>query len=90
MSPVTTARRIKIATPTCAVCGKAGEVEVIEAQYNSWKDGVLIQRAMPNLSEDEREMLITGIHGECWDKLFDADEEDSIVVITDDDPGTIA
>ena len=30
-------------------------------QYDSWQGGELIQKAMPNLTADEREFLTTGI-----------------------------
>jgi len=35
-------------------------------QYDAWKGGELIQNAMPNLSADEREFLMTGITPEEW------------------------
>ena len=35
----------------------------------------LIQNAMPNLSADDRELLISGICGPCFDKMFPPEEE---------------
>jgi len=58
----------------CPFCGHAHEVEVNEADYLDWQDGVLAQDAFPYLSADEREMLISGIDSECWEKMFGGEE----------------
>ena len=36
------------------------EIEITEEQYLSWQNGELIQDAMPNLSDDDREFIISG------------------------------
>lgn len=59
----------------CPFCGRGNEVEVNEADYWNWDDGMLAQDAFPYLSADEREMLISGICPTCWDKMFGSDEE---------------
>ena len=46
------------------------EIEVTQEQLSSWERGVLIQNAMPNLSADEREFIMTGITPEEWDSAF--------------------
>ncbi len=46
------------------------EIEVTQEQLSSWESGVLIQNAMPNLSADEREFIMTGITPEEWDSAF--------------------
>ena len=43
------------------------DIDVTAEQIAAWKGGELIQRAMPHLSPDEREFLMTGIFGEEWD-----------------------
>ena len=58
----------------CPFCGRGNEVEVNEADYWDWDDGELAQDAFPYLSADEREMLITGICGDCLDKMFGGEE----------------
>lgn len=45
-------------------------------QIANWKTGTLIQRAMPNLSADQRELLISHTCGKCWDRMFKVDDED--------------
>ena len=46
------------------------DLPVTEEQFAAWKSGTLIQRAMPNLSADEREFIMTGITDEEWDDTF--------------------
>jgi len=36
-------------------------------QLNAWKNGVLIQKAFPDLSPEDREFIMTGITPEEWD-----------------------
>lgn len=45
-------------------------IDVTQAQLDAWKSGTLIQDAMPNLSADEREFIMTGITAEEWEELF--------------------
>lgn len=46
------------------------EIAVTQTQLDEWASGVLIQNAMPHLSPDEREFIMTGITPEEWDKAF--------------------
>ena len=55
---------------TCPVCGTSHDVDVPYQGYMNWRNGMLIQQAMPELSATLREMLITGICGTCWDRSF--------------------
>jgi hypothetical protein len=41
-----------------------------EEQLTAWEDGVLIQDAFPDLSDDDREFIMTGITPEEWDAAF--------------------
>lgn len=50
-------------------CGKQFLIAVPESEYANWKDGMLIQDAMPSLSQDERKLLISGTCPECWAQL---------------------
>ena len=43
---------------------------ISQEQFDSWQKGALIQNAMPHLSEDDREFLMTGITKESWDSMF--------------------
>jgi hypothetical protein len=50
------------------------DLPITEAQYDAWRSGVLIQKAMPNLTESQREFILTGMTDDEWDELF-ADED---------------
>ncbi len=51
---------------TCPFCGTKSVVIVNEKQYAEWENGKLIQDAFPDLSADDREILLTGICPRCW------------------------
>lgn len=46
------------------------DLPITEEQLSAWKDGTLIQDAMPKLSADEREFIMTGVTAEEWDNEF--------------------
>jgi hypothetical protein len=48
---------------------------VPEEGFHNWQGGELIQNALPELTADERELLISGTCPSCWDRMFgDYDE----------------
>lgn len=51
----------------CPFCGNINSVELEESQWWNWQLGQHIQDAAPDLSPEEREMLISGICPKCWD-----------------------
>lgn len=51
------------------------DISVTEEQLTSWNNGVLIQSAMPNISADDREFIMTGITPEEWNETFSDEEE---------------
>lgn len=55
-------------TKTSMLSGKTRELDipVTEEQLKLWKSGVLIQDAMPNLDQDQREFIMTGSTPEDW------------------------
>ena len=46
------------------------DLPVTQEQLDAWKGGELIQRAMPHLTADEREFLMTGITAHEWEEMF--------------------
>lgn len=48
------------------------DIDVTDVQIERWKSGTLIQNAMPNLSADEREFIMTGITPEEWQATFES------------------
>ena len=57
----------RISPITSAV--KTLELDITMDQYSRWRGGELIQNAMPNLSADDREYIMTGMTPEDWAKL---------------------
>lgn len=53
------------------------DLDVTKEEFENWQNGMLIQDAMPRLSVDEREFLMTGLIGEEWDKFMDLIEKES-------------
>lgn len=62
-------------TPMCMGCGKNSIIRAHWFQFVAWERGMLIQDAFPELNPAERELLKTGTHPECWDKMFSEEEE---------------
>jgi hypothetical protein len=60
---------VEVKTPVCIICGRFETMFVPTIGYNDWRAGANIQSALPMLSADDREMLITGTHKECWNKM---------------------
>ena len=52
------------------------EIDVTQEQMNRWQNGVLIQHAMPHLSANDREFLMTGVTPEEWDDALIEEEND--------------
>jgi hypothetical protein len=46
------------------------DIDVTLEQMASWEQGELVQNAMPNLSADEREFIMTGITPTEWNEMF--------------------
>jgi hypothetical protein len=36
----------------------------------NYKNGMLLQKALPELSADKRELIKSAICGSCWDEMF--------------------
>ena len=54
----------------CMRCGEEVEMMIHKEDVERWKSGTLIQDAMPYLSADEREILISGTCGPCFDNMY--------------------
>ena len=46
------------------------ELPITNQQYRDWENGMVIQKAIPNLTPDEREFIMTGVTKEEWDKYI--------------------
>lgn len=45
------------------------DINVTEEQLNNWANGMLIQRAMPNVSIDDREFIMNGMTKEDYEEM---------------------
>ena len=61
----------------CPMCSAETKIEVSVAGHKKWVDGAYIQDALPELSANEREALITGICSSCWTDMFGEEENDN-------------
>ena len=43
---------------------------ITEEQYTAWEQGTLVQDAMPHLTPDDREFVMSGITPEEWAETF--------------------
>lgn len=66
---------IEYRTKACPQCGKSSIVRAKWHQFVSWRNGMLIQDAFPELSKEDRELVKTGIHPECWEKFLPEEED---------------
>lgn len=59
----------------CPFCAELSHVTVPAQGLWDWEHGEFVQRAFPTLTATEREQVMTGTHGECWDKFMKDPEE---------------
>lgn len=72
-------RTMRVDTPKCPHCSKRGQVTVSVQGYMKWTiRGVHIQDALPELSADEREQMLTGTHPACWAEMMGPEPEDGL------------
>jgi hypothetical protein len=60
----------------CAYCLEVHTFGCSTSGVVAWQAGELIQNALPELSADQRELIISGTCGDCWDEMFPEDSED--------------
>ena len=68
----------------CRECNRRYTLMVNLEDYKDWQWGEprvntelakkTIQRVMPYLTADERELMISGVCGECYDKLWEVEQ----------------
>lgn len=57
-------------------CGSLHTMSTTVSGFESWRAGQLIQRAMPELDDAQRELLISGYCPDCWTNPFNPNTED--------------
>ena len=59
----------------CRECKGKHSYTVKEEDWANWIGGELIQRCFTTLDENDRELFISGMCGDCFDKLFEVDND---------------
>lgn len=69
-------QNLKISGP-CKRCNAPITIQVRATDYQKLEFGDYVQDCLPYKSASEREFLLSGICGKCWDEMFPAldDEE---------------
>jgi len=65
---------------SCFHCKKDNQIRISRSDYNRRMRGDFAQDIWPNLSIDDRELIISGTHPECWQAIFGKDEDKEIGV----------
>ena len=82
--------KIRYNPSRCPFCGKRNIPLFLDAEaYYKWANReICIQDAFPDLSPDQREIILTGICPECWDEHIGKVEEeaDEDLVLENADP----
>lgn len=66
-------------TATCTFCGKPAQVTGLDPaklELFASGQGPFVQDLFPELSADDRETLISGVHGSCFDTAFPPEDDD--------------
>lgn len=70
--------RIKVTPPAWAKVGDGTSIDLTAGQFErfqEWKrTGRKIQDILPDLTDDQREVLLSGISPEKWTELFPKDD----------------
>lgn len=61
------AERVRV---ECAFCHAKFSIPLTQQQQRRWERGAMIQHVIPEVSEDQRELLISGQCGKCFDAAF--------------------
>jgi hypothetical protein len=59
---------------TCIFCGANHLIPLDEEKYRRWRSGEHVQNVWPEMSADQREILISGTCPECWEREFGEDD----------------
>jgi hypothetical protein len=64
------AKTVTVTTKPCPFCGKTTDLELPYDGALAYQEGALIQKAFPDMDAADRERLITGTCGPCWDETM--------------------
>lgn len=64
---------VLVNTPACIGCGHTTQLTLLRSEVDMYRKGAYVQDAFPHMPADEREMIISGTHPTCWDRMFGED-----------------
>jgi hypothetical protein len=68
--------RLKIIRNTCLHCREENRIYVEPNDYLDWLSRArFVQDIWPTLSQQHRELIISGSHPECWNEMFPDEDE---------------
>lgn len=75
-------RCVKVTTRKCMVCNETGTVILSSADWENFHrfPEQFIQNTLRDATPDDREQIMTGIHGPCFDSMFGEPEDDGVSV----------
>lgn len=73
---MTTKEDLLTIVAVCRRCRQDESIDVGIMDYALWKGGAYIQEAMPYLTADQREILMSGTCGGCFDRMFAIQEDE--------------
>lgn len=59
----------------CIQCGGISVITLDEEKFMRWQKGELVQRVFPEMSKEDREVLVSGTHPRCWKILFEGEDD---------------
>ena len=65
---------VEFVTQPCRVCNQRSKVLVDPDSLAEWRRGQYVQIAFPDMTPEQRELLVSGTHASCWRDLFGDDE----------------
>ena len=54
----------------CYICGQQYSIEVSKECYDAWQEGLLDDDVLRDVSDEDRELLVTKTCDSCWQILF--------------------
>lgn len=70
-------RLYSVTSLPCPHCNTTVTLEITGEQLWQYNNNFSIQDVLHNIDVPVRERFMTGICGDCWDKLFNPDEEEA-------------
>lgn len=62
------------------------DLDITREQWDQWLEGnTFVQDCFPQLNEDDREFILSGMTPEEWDEIYPDEEEDISLAQEDDD-----